>query len=131
VTAGRSSMSPGAIADKLGLPAPTLSFHLKELAHAELIEGKSQGRFIIYCASYYHMQTLMDFLMENCCAAEQCDCASHETEAQVKRFHVHVVVPKLDESVRFYSSRFGTDSRQAAVSESSGAWCAPSRPSPL
>lgn len=43
VTAGRSGMSPGAIAEKLGLPAPTLSFHLKELAHAELIEGKSQG----------------------------------------------------------------------------------------
>lgn len=75
VTAGRSGMSPGAIAEKLGLAAPTLSFHLKELAHAGLIEGKSQGRYIIYCASYGHMQTLMEFLMENCCAAEQFSCA--------------------------------------------------------
>ncbi|KDR40264.1 ArsR family transcriptional regulator [Caballeronia glathei] len=84
VTAGRSGMSPGAMAGKLGLAAPTLSFHLKELANAGLIEGKSQGRFIIYCASYDHMQTLMDFLMENCCAAEQaeqCGCATNETEA--------------------------------------------------
>ncbi|MFM0218065.1 ArsR/SmtB family transcription factor [Paraburkholderia caledonica] len=84
VTAGRSGMSPGAIAEKIGLPAPTLSFHLKELAHAGLIEGKSQGRFIIYSASYDHMQTLIDFLMENCCAAEQaeqCGCATNETEA--------------------------------------------------
>jgi predicted transcriptional regulator len=74
-------MSPGAIAEMLGLPAPTLSFHLKELANAGLIEGKNQGRFIFYCASYNHMQTLMDFLMENCCAAEQCNCATNETEA--------------------------------------------------
>ncbi|MFM0597224.1 ArsR/SmtB family transcription factor [Paraburkholderia dilworthii] len=81
VTAGRSGMSPGAIADSLGLPSPTLSFHLKELAHAGLIEGKSQGRHIIYSACYEHMQTLVDFLMENCCAAEQCACATNETEA--------------------------------------------------
>ncbi|MBC8751398.1 MULTISPECIES: ArsI/CadI family heavy metal resistance metalloenzyme [Paraburkholderia] len=27
----------------------------------------------------------------------------------MKRFHVHVVVPKLDESVRFYSSMFGAN----------------------
>jgi catechol 2,3-dioxygenase-like lactoylglutathione lyase family enzyme len=27
----------------------------------------------------------------------------------MKRFHVHVVVPKLDESVRFYSSMFGAE----------------------
>jgi ArsR family transcriptional regulator len=81
VTAGRSGMSPGSMAEQLGLAAPTLSFHLKELAHAGLIEGKSQGRFIVYCASYDHMQTLIDFLMENCCAADQCDGATNQTEA--------------------------------------------------
>jgi len=27
----------------------------------------------------------------------------------MKRFHVHVAVEKLDESIRFYSSLFGTD----------------------
>ncbi|ARL04443.1 metalloregulator ArsR/SmtB family transcription factor [Burkholderia multivorans] len=80
VTAGPSGMSPGAIAEKLELPAPTLSFHLKELAHSGLIDGKSQGRFIMYCANYGHMQTLVDFLMENCCAAEQCACANDEAE---------------------------------------------------
>ncbi|MBC8751399.1 MULTISPECIES: ArsR/SmtB family transcription factor [Paraburkholderia] len=80
VIAGRSGMSPGAIAEKLGLPAPTLSFHLKELTHAGLVESKSQGRHIIYSASYDHMQALIDFLMENCCAAEQCACAPNEAE---------------------------------------------------
>ncbi|MEA3118546.1 MAG: ArsR family transcriptional regulator, arsenate/arsenite/antimonite-responsive transcriptional, partial [Paraburkholderia sp.] len=54
---------------------------LKELAHAGLIEGKSQGRYIIYCASYDHMKTLMEFLMENCCAAEKLSCATNATQA--------------------------------------------------
>ncbi|QCP54823.1 winged helix-turn-helix transcriptional regulator [Trinickia violacea] len=81
VTAGPAGMSAGAIAEALGLPSPSLSFHLKELSHAGLIEGRSQGRHIMYSANYANMQALMDFLMENCCAAQQSGCAQNETEA--------------------------------------------------
>jgi len=72
VTAGPPGMNAGAIADTLGLPAPSLSFHLKELAHAGLIDGRQQGRYVIYSANYDTMQALIDFLLENCCAAQQC-----------------------------------------------------------
>ncbi|MPW15522.1 metalloregulator ArsR/SmtB family transcription factor [Paraburkholderia sp. CNPSo 3157] len=82
VTAGPVGMSAGAIAEALGLPSPSLSFHLKELSYAGLIEGRSQGRHVIYSASYSNMQALIDFLLENCCAAQQeCGCASNATEA--------------------------------------------------
>lgn len=81
VTAGRPGMSAGAIAEALDMPAPSLSFHLKELSHAGLIEGRSQGRHVIYRANYDNMQALIDFLLENCCAAQECACPSNETEA--------------------------------------------------
>jgi ArsR family transcriptional regulator len=82
VTAGPAGMSPGVMAERLGLAAPTLSFHLKELAHAGLIHGESQGRYVVYSADYVHMRALMDFLMENCCAAQECGCAPDEAEAK-------------------------------------------------
>lgn len=81
VTAGPPGMSAGAIAEALGLPSPSLSFHLKELSHAGLIEGRQQGRHIMYSANYDSMQALIDFLLENCCAAQQCGCTPTATEA--------------------------------------------------
>lgn len=74
-------MSPGVIAEALGLPSPSLSFHLKELSHAGLIEGRQQGRNIMYSANYDNMQALVDFLLENCCAAQECGCEPNQTEA--------------------------------------------------
>jgi DNA-binding transcriptional ArsR family regulator len=81
VTAGPPGMSAGAIAEAPGLAAPTLSFRLKELSHAGLIEGRSQGRHVMYSANYNNMQALIDFLLENCCAAQECACTPNETEA--------------------------------------------------
>ncbi|WP_449413897.1 ArsR/SmtB family transcription factor [Pandoraea soli] len=80
VTAGSPGMNAGAIADALNMPAPSLSFHLKELTHAGLIEGHSHGRNVIYRANYENMQALIDFLLENCCAAEKCGSASNVVE---------------------------------------------------
>jgi ArsR family transcriptional regulator len=81
VTAGRPGMNAGAIAEALRLPSPSLSFHLKELSHAGLINGRQQGRHIMYSANYDTMQALVDFLLENCCAAQECGCALNPTEA--------------------------------------------------
>jgi ArsR family transcriptional regulator, arsenate/arsenite/antimonite-responsive transcriptional repressor len=81
VVAGPPGMSAGAIAETLGLAPPTLSFHLKELSHAGLIEGRSHGRHVVYSANYDKMQALIDFLLENCCAAQNCARAPNQTEA--------------------------------------------------
>ncbi len=57
----------GDIADALSLPGATLSFHLKELSAAGLIQGEQRGRFICYRADFDAMNDLIAFLTRNCC----------------------------------------------------------------
>ncbi|MDQ1818070.1 metalloregulator ArsR/SmtB family transcription factor [Massilia sp. CCM 9210] len=61
------------IAEALGLPASSLSFHLKELTHANLIAPRQDGRFIFYTAQFDTMNSLLAFLTENCCSGQPCD----------------------------------------------------------
>jgi DNA-binding transcriptional ArsR family regulator len=66
----------GAIAQRLGVPPATLSFHLKELAHAGLIVAHPRSRFIWYRADLEVMNSLIGYLTENCCGASGvCDPA--------------------------------------------------------
>jgi DNA-binding transcriptional ArsR family regulator len=68
VRKGASGMAAGELAEHFSMPAPTMSFHLKELSNAGLIDSRRQSRSIIYAANYGQMQELLGFLMENCCA---------------------------------------------------------------
>jgi ArsR family transcriptional regulator len=68
VRRGSSGLAAGELSEKLGLPPATMSFHLKELTNAGLITSRRESRSIIYSAAYAHMQKLIDFLLENCCA---------------------------------------------------------------
>jgi ArsR family transcriptional regulator len=67
VEQGPHGLAAGTIAERLDLPGPTLSFHLKELAHAELVESRQDGRFVYYSANYDQMNGLLGYLTENCC----------------------------------------------------------------
>ena len=73
VQQGPQGMSVGAIAGRLKLANATLSFHLKELANADLIAARQDGRFIFYSANYSAMTGLVDYLTENCCQGNVCD----------------------------------------------------------
>lgn len=64
----------GAIGDKLKIPPSTLSFHLKELSYAGLVNSKQVGRFIYYSANYVAMNDLLAYLTENCCAGQAVCC---------------------------------------------------------
>lgn len=76
VQAGSKGRFVGDIAEKLGLANATLSFHLKELANAGLIEPRQNGRFIHYSANYARMNELLGYLTENCCAGDAAACAA-------------------------------------------------------
>jgi DNA-binding transcriptional ArsR family regulator len=76
VEAGPQGISAGRISEKLAVPPATLSFHLKELAHAGLASSRQEGRFIYYSADFEHMATLMSFLTQNCCQGMPQECLS-------------------------------------------------------
>jgi len=81
VQAGPSGISPGKISEQLGIPASSLSFHLKELTHAELITPKQDGRYVIYAANVTTMTGLIGFLTENCCSGDSCAPCAPAAEA--------------------------------------------------
>ena len=70
VQAGQAGLTPGVLAVMLDVPASSLSFHLKELVHAQLAQVEQQGRSLIYRADFSRMTALLNFLTENCCAAD-------------------------------------------------------------
>lgn len=76
VQAGGEGMPAGAIADALGVPNSSLSFHLAQLAKAGLVRQERRHRSIIYRADYAAMNDLVGYLMENCCAGADCGVAA-------------------------------------------------------
>jgi ArsR family transcriptional regulator, arsenate/arsenite/antimonite-responsive transcriptional repressor len=73
VVAGPEGLTPGAIAEQLGVGASALSFHLKELANAGLVASEPRGRNLIYRASFERMNGLLAYLTEHCCQGEACE----------------------------------------------------------
>jgi ArsR family transcriptional regulator, arsenate/arsenite/antimonite-responsive transcriptional repressor len=76
VQAGEAGMPAGAIAEALGLPNSSLSFHLAHLNRAGLIRQERRGRSLLYRADYGAMNGLIAYLMENCCGGVPCTAAA-------------------------------------------------------
>src|SRR5215472_16355226 len=81
VTCGPGGLAAGTIAERLGIVPSSLSFHLAQLVHAELITQHRRGRQVIYAAEYGAMNALIAYLSENCCgrglaAGAACDPAA-------------------------------------------------------
>lgn len=72
VQAGPEGLAASKIAQRLGLPASSLSFHLKELMHADMVVQTKDGRSLIYTANFATMNGLIGFLTENCCGGNPC-----------------------------------------------------------
>lgn len=67
VRAGDRGMPAGEIANDLQIPPATLSFHMKELLMAGLVDQTKVGRSVIYSLNTNAIRGLMEFLTEDCC----------------------------------------------------------------
>ena len=90
VKRGPEGYTPSELIERLDVPAPTLSFHLKGLVHAGLVVSRRQSRNLHYSPNFERMNALVGFLTENCCslAGVACDANCQPqtgTGAQRKR----------------------------------------------
>ena len=76
VGAGPQGMTPGSLSATLDVPASTLSFHLKELMHADLVSQERDGRKLIYRPALAQMTELLSYLSAHCCMGVACDVVS-------------------------------------------------------
>jgi arsenate reductase len=88
-------MAAGQIAERIGLPAPTLSFHLAQLKNADLASQRREGRSIIYTANFAGMTALVTYLTENCCQGDPAACGlapAAQSKEQVMTKHAFNVL---------------------------------------
>jgi ArsR family transcriptional regulator, arsenate/arsenite/antimonite-responsive transcriptional repressor len=71
---GAGGLAAGEIAEHIGVSPAALSFHLKELSHAGLVNSRQVGRFVYYSPDFAAMNRLLAFMTENCCAADGNAC---------------------------------------------------------
>lgn len=76
VAAGPDGLTPGVMAEQLGIAPSALSFHLKELAHSGLVSSEPRGRNLIYRASFEQMNALLGYLTEHCCQGADCEASA-------------------------------------------------------
>lgn len=79
VQKGPEGLCASDIQARLKLAAPTLSFHLKELTRAGLLEPRQEGRFIYYAPDFDAMNALLGYLTENCCGGQGCGTGATPT----------------------------------------------------
>ncbi len=77
VRTGPRGIAAGALGETLGLAAPTMSFHLKEMANAGLINSRKEGRHVFYAADYGGIRRIVDFLMADCCQGDPRLCGPY------------------------------------------------------
>ncbi len=77
VMVGTNGRTPGALSAELGIPPSTLSFHLKELQQAGLVQGSKNGRSITYMADYGGLRGLINFLLADCCQGDPRLCGPY------------------------------------------------------
>lgn len=72
VRSGPEPVAAGALAEALGVPPPTLSFHLAHLSRAGLVTSRREGRSILYAPEHDAIGALVGYLYENCCGRGEC-----------------------------------------------------------
>ena len=74
IPVGPEGLSAGEISRRVGLPPNALTFHLSRLVQADLVIARRSGRQIFYAVRYERLNTLVRFLIEDCCASAPSGC---------------------------------------------------------
>lgn len=84
VESGPDGLPAGTIAERLGMPPSSLTFHVQHLHRAGLLTQRRLSRQLIYAADFTRMHALVGFLTENCCGQGPAAClpASPQTPAR-------------------------------------------------
>ncbi len=80
VERGPDGLAAGVIAERLGIPPSSLTFHVQHLRRADLVTQRRVGRQIIYAADFAAMNGLVGYLTENCCGRDRV-CATADRQA--------------------------------------------------
>jgi ArsR family transcriptional regulator len=72
VQAGPAGLTAGSIANQVAISPSSMSFHIKDLVRADLIQARHAGRQIFYSAQFGTMTELLRYLTENCCGGNPC-----------------------------------------------------------
>lgn len=78
VRAGEAGLPVGQIQERLRIPASTLSHHLQRLLITGLVTQERQSTTLLCRANYPAMNSLIGFLVDECCA--DAGCATQATE---------------------------------------------------
>jgi ArsR family transcriptional regulator len=76
VEQGPDGLPAGVIADRVGLPPSSLTFHLQHLTRAGLLVPRRASRQIFYAADFAAMNALVGYLTDNCCSAAAASCSA-------------------------------------------------------
>ena len=77
IQAGKEGLHPKDISNKLNIKPNKLSFHLNSLKKYNLVKSDKNGRELIYSTNYNTIQSLVDFLFENCCKNDDKNCINN------------------------------------------------------
>ena len=82
VARGPDGLPAGLIAERLGIPPSSHTFHLQQLLRAGLATQRRMSRQIIYAADFTAMNGLLAYLTENCCGGDRARCFPEPAIAQ-------------------------------------------------
>jgi DNA-binding transcriptional ArsR family regulator len=87
VAAAPDGLPAGQIADRLEVPASTLSAHLAQLERAGLLKSWREQQRILYAIDTEGTQSLVGFLINDCCGGqpELCGYETRHAPSKTKR----------------------------------------------
>lgn len=101
VMAGPDGLPAGAISERLGVLANTMSSHLSILARARLVAPRRDGRSIRYLADFDGIRDLLRFVLTDCCDGHPQVCVPlAELAAALAGYELQPAEPGADGATR-------------------------------